>query len=194
MLEHLDQQLFLYINSHNSPFWDQVMYLVSGRLIWAPLYIAILVWLGVKFKKKFYVLLLAVAVTIAVSDRLSVAIKNTVKRPRPCHEKQLEGRVHLVKGKCGGAYGFVSSHATNSFTVALFSLLFIREKWFKWSMIIWATVIGFSRIYLGVHYPGDVICGSILGILTGWGAYTVFQLVDRKYLSQSKYFSTATAK
>ena len=189
MLERLDQHLFLFLNSLNSPFWDQVMYNISGTVIWIPLYLAILVALGVKYKKKFLVLILMIIIAITLSDQGSVFFKNSIHRLRPCHEPALEGLVHLVKGRCGGKFGFVSSHASNTFTAAILSLLLIKRKWFTYSMIFWAIVVGYSRIYLGVHYPGDVICGSLLGLLIGWGVYKFYQLIDRKLLSGVKFFN-----
>jgi undecaprenyl-diphosphatase len=160
MLERLDQQLFLFLNSLNSPFWDQVMHAISGKLIWAPLYLSILIFLGIKYKRKFLIILLFIILAAALSDQISVLIKNIVQRPRPCYEPLLKGLVHTFNGECGGLYSFVSSHATNSFDVALLSLLFIKKRWFSISIVIWALVVGYSRIYLGVHYPGDVVCGS----------------------------------
>jgi undecaprenyl-diphosphatase len=180
MIVNADQQLFLLLNSCHSPFWDEVMYAISGRLIWIPLYIGILVAIWYKYRKKFLTVLIAVAVTVTVSDQLSNIIKKSVKRPRPCHEVSLSGKVHTVRGKCGGAYGFVSSHATNSFTVAVLSLFLLRRMWFSAAMILWAAAIGYSRIYLGVHYPGDVLAGSVLGLLTGWTAWKVIDFIDRK--------------
>ena len=94
-----------------------------------------------------------------------------------------------MKGYCGGKYGFVSSHASNSFMVAVFSLLMIRRKWFSYSMVIWALIVGYSRIYLGVHYPGDVICGSLLGIIVGWGVYKLYEVTDSRLLPRWKYFN-----
>jgi undecaprenyl-diphosphatase len=181
MLEHLDQQLFLFLNSLNSPFWDKIMFTLSGKIIWAPLYLGILIYLGVKYKRRFPLILLFIAIAVALSDQVSVQLfKNIFHRLRPCHEPALEGMVHLVNGQCGGLYGFVSSHATNSFNIALLSLLFIRKRWYTISIIVWASVIGYSRIYLGVHYPGDVLCGSLLGALIGWSVYKLWELTDRK--------------
>ena len=188
MVERLDQQLFLFLNSLNSPFCDQVMHAISGTIIWIPLYLAILVFLGLKYKRKFLVILLFVILAATLSDQVSVHIKNLVQRLRPCHEPILDGLVHLVKGECGGQYGFVSSHATNSFDVALLSLLFIRKRWFTISIILWALIVGYSRIYLGVHYPGDVICGSILGALIGWSVYKLYELTDNKILQNKSFF------
>jgi hypothetical protein len=86
MLEHLDQQLLLYINSINSPFWDQVMYVISGRVTWIPLYIAILIALGIRYKRKFFVLVVMIIIAITLSDQISVMFKNGFQRLRPCHE------------------------------------------------------------------------------------------------------------
>ncbi|HEY5469777.1 MAG TPA: phosphatase PAP2 family protein [Bacteroidales bacterium] len=192
MLEHLDQQALLFLNSLNSPFFDQVMYTISGKVIWIPLYLAILIYLGVKYKRKFLIIILFIILAATLADQISVLIKNLVLRLRPCHEPSLEGLVHLVKGECGGMYSFVSSHATNSFNVALVSLLFIKKRWFTISIILWASVVGYSRIYLGVHYPGDVICGSLLGALIGWGIYSLYILTDNKILQHKPYFEVKT--
>ncbi|MFA5820029.1 MAG: phosphatase PAP2 family protein, partial [Bacteroidales bacterium] len=186
MLERLDQQLFLFLNSLNSPFWDQVMHAISGKVIWVPLYLAILIILGIKYKRKFLVILLFIILAATLADQTSVLFKNLVQRLRPCHEPSLEGLIHLVNGECGGKFGFVSSHAANSFNVALISLLFIKKRWYTISIILWALVVGYSRIYLGVHYPGDVICGLLLGALIGWSIYKLYELTDNKILQHRK--------
>jgi undecaprenyl-diphosphatase len=191
MLVRLDQQLLLYLNSLNSPFWDQVMFAISGKFIWIPVYLAILIYLGTKYKRRFLVILLFIILGITLADQISVNLfKNVFQRLRPCHEPAIQGLIHLVNGDCGGKYGFVSSHATNSFYVALFSIMFIRRRWFTFSMILWAAVIGYSRIYLGVHYPGDVICGSLLGAFIGWVVYQLYVLTDNKILVNKEYFKT----
>ncbi len=190
MLEQLDRQLFLLINSFNSPFFDQVMYIISGKLTWVPLYIVILAAIGRKYQRKFYPVILFISLAVLLADQGSVQIfKNTVQRLRPCHEPSLEGMVHLVENRCGGLYGFVSSHASNAFNVAMISLLFIRKRWFSVSIVIWAAIVGYSRIYLGVHYPGDVICGSLFGTLTGWSVFKLYELTEKKYLQRSAYYN-----
>jgi len=166
------------------------MHAISGRLIWVPLYLAILIFLGIKYKRKFLVIVLFIILAATLSDQISVLIKNLVLRLRPCYEPSLEGHVHVVNGECGGKYSFVSSHAANSFDVALLSLLFIKKKWYSICIIIWAFVIGYSRIYLGVHYPGDVIIGSLLGALIGWSVYSLYVLIDNNILLHKTYFGS----
>jgi undecaprenyl-diphosphatase len=191
MLEHLDKQLFVLVNSANSPFWDEVMYAISGRIIWIPLYLAILIYIWFNNKKRFPVIIIFIALAAIFADQSSVHLfKNVFHRLRPCHDPELEGMVHLVKGECGGLYGFVSSHASNSFNVAFLSLMFIKKRWFTVSIILWAAVICYSRVYLGVHFPGDVICGSLLGAFIGWGFYRLYDYTDRKILKKRDSFSS----
>ncbi len=192
MPEQLDQQVFLFLNSLNSPFWDKVMSTISLVVVWVPLYLAIILYLGFRYKKKLLVIFLFIILAVSFTDQTALLIKNTVERLRPCHEPSLEGLIHLVKGRCGGKFGFVSSHAANSFNVALLSLMFIRRRWYSISIIIWAALVGYSRIYLGVHYPGDVLCGSILGAFTGWGVYRLFDLTDKNILQKKKFFNPVT--
>jgi undecaprenyl-diphosphatase len=168
------------------------MHAITGKIIWAPLYLAILIYLGVKYKRKFLIIILFIILAATMADQISVLIKNLVERPRPCHEPLLEGLVHIYKDECGGLYSFVSSHATNSFNVALISLLFIRKRWYTISIIIWAIVVGYSRIYLGVHYPGDVICGSVMGATVGWINYRLYIMTDKRILVNKKYFNSPT--
>ena len=189
MPERIDQQLLLFINSLNSPFFDQVMHAISVKLIWVPLYLAILIFLGIKYKRKFFIILIFIILAATLADQSSVFVKNLFLRLRPCHEPSLKGLVHLVNGECGGMYGFVSSHATNSFNVALLSLLFVKKRWYSISIIAWALVVGYSRIYLGVHYPGDVLCGSFLGAFIGWSMFRLYILTDNKILKNRPYFN-----
>ena len=187
-LEKLDQQLFLSLNSINSPFWDPIMNAITGKLIWVPLYITILIFMAMKYKRKFYIFILFIILAAIMADQASVFIKNLVQRPRPCHEPAIDAFVHMYNKQCGGMYGFVSSHASNSFDVAMLSLLVIGKRWFTIFIILWALIVSYTRIYLGVHYPGDVLCGSLLGILIGWSVYRLFILTDEKILRHNNYF------
>ena len=189
MIEQLDQQFFLFLNSFHTPLWDVIMHSISGKLIWSPLYLAILIWIGVIYKRKFPVVLIFIIIAVTLADQVSVQLfKNTFQRLRPCHEPALQGMIHLFEGQCGGLYGFVSSHASNSFNIAVLTLFLIKRRWYTIGMIIWASVIGYTRIYLGVHYPGDVICGSLLGTLIGWGCYRLYDMTDRTILQHNPYF------
>ena len=112
------------------------------------------------------------AIAILLADQLSVHLfKNTVQRLRPCHAPELQGLVYLPYGHCGGQYGFISSHACNCMAVALFGTLFARSKLLGWVLFPWAVVVSLSRVYMGVHYPGDVLCGALFGLLIGTAVY-----------------------
>jgi undecaprenyl-diphosphatase len=192
MIGKLDQELFLFLNSINSPFWDNIMYAISGRIIWIPLYLTILYVLVSKLKRKMFILVPIIIIAVTLCDQISVHLfKEVFQRLRPCHEPALEGMIHLVRGECGGLYGFVSSHATNSFNVAILSLMFIRKRWFTITILFWAALVSYSRIYLGVHYPGDVICGALLGSLIGYATWFAYTYIDRKYLINKAYFNPA---
>ena len=166
-----DQSLFLLINGWHSPFFDQVMFFISGKLSWLPLYAVLLYLIFHSYGKKGWLILLLVAVTISLSDLGSVELfKNIFQRLRPSHEPALAGMVHIVNGYMGGQYGFVSSHAANNFALVFFLIQFLGRK-YKWLvpvLFVWVFLIIYSRIYLGVHYPLDVICGGIYGALVGY--------------------------
>lgn len=178
----LDRELFLLLNGAHSPFWDSVMGFSSAKLTWIPFYLLLLycVWrkLGVRNLLWF---VLCIAITVTLADQLSVHLfKNTVQRLRPCHAEELAGLVRLPNGRCGGRYGFVSSHATNVFAVAVVSSLYLRMGWLQITMFLWALLVSYSRIYMGVHYPGDVICGGLFGALVGLFVYWLARRVNRR--------------
>lgn len=190
MLAELDRELFLFLNSMHNPFFDEVMHIFSGKLIWAPLYIAILVYLGTRYRRRFWILLIFIALAVAVNDQVSLHLfKNLFQRLRPCNEPSLQGLVHLYKGECGGGFSFVSAHASNSFNVALLSLALISRRWYTIAIIAWASIIAYSRVYLGVHYPADIICGAMLGSIVGFTMASLFLRTDRLLLSKKTWFS-----
>lgn len=177
LLDQFDKWLFLLLNGLNSPFFDALMFHISKRFIWIPLYAFFIFLLFRKFGFKAFWLLLFVALLITASDQFSVFCKNYFERLRPCHNEELRLLVHTVQDKCGGKFGFISSHATNSFALAVFLIPYLKKahRLFPWFLIIWAAVVSYSRIYLGVHYPGDVLFGALVGSLFGY-AFARIQL------------------
>jgi undecaprenyl-diphosphatase len=178
---HLDTQIFLAINGWHNETWDGIMWWVSGKATWWPFYLLLLSYLGYRKGWQLLPMVLFIVVVIVLTDQTSVHLfKNLFHRLRPCHEPALEGLVHLVNNRCGGPYGFVSSHAVNTFGVAFLVLLWIRQRWVTAVMISWALLVSYSRIYLGVHYPGDVLIGGIWGALCGWLVFLLFLQVLKK--------------
>ncbi|TNE31287.1 MAG: phosphatase PAP2 family protein [Bacteroidetes bacterium] len=162
-----DRQLFVTLNNAGFEALDGFMLLVSGTLLWIPLYAYLIFLLFKKFPTKNAIVGLAwVVVLIFLCDQLSVhAFKEVFERLRPCHEPLLAGQVRLVKESCGGQFGFVSSHATNTFGLAVFlgGLLGSKVKWLPVALLLWAALVSYSRIWLGVHYPLDILGGAVLG-------------------------------
>ncbi len=168
----LDTKLFLFLNGLHSPFWDNLMWYFSGKYSWVWLYALLLAYLVYLFKWRSVVIILGVVLVVTLADQISVKLfKDVFERLRPCHNPTISHLVHTVNDKCGGRFGFVSSHASNTFAVAAYLLFFIRKQWFSIFMLGWALLVSYSRIYLGVHYPADVFGGAILGIVIGWCIY-----------------------
>lgn len=190
-LINIDKQLFLAINGWNSPFFDQVMYFMSQKLVWAPLYAALLVLMWLVYKRKFWYILPLIVLLVTLTDQVSVVLfKDIFERLRPCHEPSLEGLVRIVRNHCGGSYGFISSHAANTFGVALFAGLLLkpRYKWVLPVLIGWASIVSYSRVYLGVHYPGDVIVGALVGAVLGYLMVILFKWIIIRFKVQDSKF------
>jgi len=184
-LQKLDVKLFLFLNSHNSPFFDKFMWFISGKIEWIPLYLALIFWLFYKFRKKAWIPLSLTILVIALSDLGSVHLfKNVFLRLRPSHNPELSSVIHLVNNYHGGWYGFISSHAANTFGLAVFLSLIYRDRVFAVSIIIWAIIVSYSRIYLGVHYPLDVICGALWGSAMAWGVYFSYKKVSSRKVTR----------
>lgn len=193
-LNTIDQNVLLAINGWHSTYFDQLMWCISSRLSWSLILVAVLVALRRDWRQAILVLG-AVILTVAVADQVSSGlIKHLVARLRPTHDPNLASVVHLVNGYRGGQYGFVSSHAANSFGVALLMGLIMRHRRVLVAMMLWAAVQCYSRMYLGVHFPGDIIGGVIVGLLTGWLVYHLWNYASRRWLpSHDMVFSKGDA-
>ncbi len=175
----LDKELLIGINGFHNHVFDTIMLFVSSKFGWIPLYL-LLVFIIIKdYRRNSWIVFFVVGLTIVISDLSSVYLfKNVFQRLRPCYNDELSGLLHMVK-PCGGKYGFISSHAANSFAFAFLIIFLLKEKhrWIWIVMLLYATIISYSRVYLGVHYPSDVIGGAAIGALIGVGVYRLFNIL-----------------
>ena len=184
---HIDTELLLLINGWHALWADRLMWIVSAKVTWIPLYlllIGLLVWRyrqpsnnATKWLKKVpvcVVMIVAIVAAVGLSDFIASGIlKDLVARPRPTRVPELEGVLHLVNGYKSGQYGFVSSHAANTMACGLLFSLIWRKKIATVGMMLWVAVNCYSRMYLGVHYPLDILGGLMVGALMAVVAYQV---------------------
>ncbi|TLP80364.1 phosphatase PAP2 family protein [Maribacter sp. ACAM166] len=183
-LLQLDKDFFLYLNGLGTPQWDNFFQFISHKLSAIPLYLFLLILTYRKFGlKRTLVLLVSVALLITVTDQFSNFFKYGVARLRPCHDSEIAPIMRLVKSYCGGQYGYFSAHAANSFAIAVFfgSVLQSSIKYIAVCLVIWAALVAYSRIYIGVHFPLDIITGALLGSLFGWLFVKLFIFSLRKF-------------
>jgi membrane-associated phospholipid phosphatase len=170
-LLQFDRHLFHFINQGlANPFFDLVMPWIQNPKTWIPLYLFIIVFCVWKYKKQGVVLVITLALAAGFADFTSASmIKPLVKRVRPCSDPAVS-TTDILRVDCGPGYSFPSTHATDHFAMAFFLILVFYKKW-RWIWfwaILWASAISFARVYVGVHYPIDVFCGALYGILVGW--------------------------
>ncbi len=193
-LVDVDKTALLAVNGMYSVFQDAFWWMVSAK--WSSLLLVLaLLWILMRQNRRHALLvLLMVAVAVLVADQVSSGlIKHLVERLRPTHDPSLENAVHVINGYRGGMYGFVSSHAANFFAIATLVTLIMRRGLVAAALYGWGLVQCYSRIYLGVHYPGDILGGMIVGLLAGWLVWCLMRWVQRRWRLPAGHYSQADA-
>ena len=183
-LREFDVALFSALNGCHNAYFDNFMWLVAGKFAWLLMIVALLLTLRDKGWRTALLTVLAVAVVIAIADQVSSGIiKPIVERLRPSHNPDLAATIHVVNGYHGGLYGFVSSHAANAFASAVLLAMVVGRRHTALALVGWAAVVSYSRVYEGVHYPGDVVCGALVGVAAALVAAWAYRQACRKWLA-----------
>lgn len=184
-LKELDEQLFLFLNGLRADWLDPVMFQLTETITWLPFYAFLIYFIYRQDPKNSWWVFAGAALSILLADQLTSGLmKPFFERLRPCHDPRWEGIIHNY-GRCGGLYGFVSSHAANTFAIAMFLNLKLKRKlpYLPW-LFLWAAVVAYTRVYLGVHYPFDIILGAVIGMVLGFLSWVLIVFVRREILKQ----------
>lgn len=186
MIEHLielDQDLFLFLNGLGNTTWDGFWLAYTEKVNWIPFYLvlAFLLYKKLGIKMLFVTLVIAVLM-VSFTDQITNIFKHTVQRFRPCKQEGIAELMRLVKDSCGGRYGYFSGHSSNSMGIAILVGLILRDKYkyLIYILVFWAILMGYSRIYIGVHYPLDVLSGFVFGAISSYGFYRLDKYIYRK--------------
>ncbi|MDR2146455.1 MAG: phosphatase PAP2 family protein [Tannerella sp.] len=178
-----ERNIFYAINGYHTRWLDGVMSAFTTAWIWFPMLLVPLLYLFRRKRYEWLSMLVCTGLTVAGSAVITDLIfKPLFKRFRPTsHPDFMENVTKVHDFMANGAYGFISGHSTNSFAFAMLTTLIIKRWWYTLLIFMWATLMAYSRIYMGVHFITDVIPGMIFGMLMGWGLYLVFKWLKRKY-------------
>ena len=189
MLDQLiqyDTELFLFLNNLGTQTWDGFWMAYTTKVNWVPLYAVLLYLIYKNLNKKVFILtILVIVLMITFTDQITNLFKHGFQRLRPCHNEDINGLMRLVKSSCGGKYGYFSGHASNSMAVAVFSGLLLRNKYkyLVFILLFWAALMAYSRIYIGVHFPLDVVSGMLFGAISGYIFYRLVTYLKHKFTS-----------
>lgn len=187
-----DAELFSFLNNLHVDWLDPIMVAISSVPIWIPLYVIVSFFIFRKYRWNGLLYMAAIILCITVVDQMSTVIKYAIERPRPCNA--LEG-VYILE-RCGNGYSFISNHASNVFGFAMVTALFFRKRPYTIAIFIWALVVSYSRIYLGKHYPLDIVGGATFGMFVGYGCHLLlkFYFDVRSYVRLGKVLSLVIFK
>ena len=180
-----DIELLIFLNNLGTTQWDGFWLFISNKFSAIPLYLLLLYLTFKRFGlKKTFVIVLFVVLLITISDQTSNLFKYGFKRLRPCHDESIQGLIRLVKERCGGLYSYFSAHASNSMAIAIFFSLLLKgaNKFLIYFLIFWALLTAYSRIYIGVHFPLDVLTGALIGVIYATLIYKLFILFSNKFM------------
>lgn len=174
-LLQIDEQVFIFLNALGSEPWDNLWLLITNKLTWIPFYAVLLFFVFKNFGlKNTLIVMLLVALMIAFTDQFANLFKHSFERPRPCREAHLSDVIRYIAPRCG-RFGYFSAHAASSMALAVFLGLLLKNSYknLVFILLFWAAIVAYSRIYVGVHYPLDIITGMFIGALTGFGFYKI---------------------
>jgi len=174
-----DSGLFLQLNGMHSTWWDTAMMFITRKETWLAVYIMLLFLIVRNYQNKSWLILIFLLVGLVVCDQFANIIKDLVQRYRPGHNPAIQNLTHIVLRK-GGEYGFPSNHAANTFFIVTFTWFLFKNRYSFLTLLLWAVLVSYSRIYVGAHYPLDIVGGWTIGIAAGWLFYRLMNWVEMK--------------
>jgi undecaprenyl-diphosphatase len=188
----IDKELLIWINSFHADWLDPIMMTITQTVFWIPVYLIFIYLIFKKLESYQWIAIIGAVLTVVLADQITASImKPLFQRLRPSHDPTIKDLLHLIansKGEIyrGGFYGFASSHAANTFGVSTFLWLLLKDKtkWIGLSFL-WAAILTYTRLYLGVHFPGDIIVGAIVGMLCGMATHQLFIYISKKKIEKS---------